>query len=79
MASKTLKQEYPLHWLAWHNEFRELDRVLGLKQVSATGRGRSLSLCLLLLWKLDKRTEDKTGALPAVLHLKAKSVLLIRT
>ena len=45
MASKALKQEYPLHWLAWHNEFRELDRVLGLKEVSVTGRG--LSLCFL--------------------------------
>lgn len=45
MASKALKQEYPLHWLAWHNEFRELDRVLGLKEVSVTGRG--LSFCFL--------------------------------
>lgn len=37
MASKTLQQEFPLHWLAWHNNYEELDRVLKKKQVSQTG------------------------------------------
>ncbi|PVD33068.1 hypothetical protein C0Q70_08517 [Pomacea canaliculata] len=32
MASKTLQQEFPLHWLAWHNNYEELDRVLKKKQ-----------------------------------------------
>ncbi|XP_076452626.1 ankyrin repeat domain-containing protein 13D-like [Babylonia areolata] len=32
MASKTLQEEYPIHWLAWHNDYRELDRLLGLKK-----------------------------------------------
>ena len=28
------KEEYPLHWLVWHNDFNELERVLAVKKVS---------------------------------------------
>ncbi|RUS84808.1 hypothetical protein EGW08_007423 [Elysia chlorotica] len=28
MATKSMKEEFPLHWLVWHNLFRELDAEL---------------------------------------------------
>ncbi|KAJ8312912.1 hypothetical protein KUTeg_010285 [Tegillarca granosa] len=28
MTSKSLQEEFPLHWLVWHNKYRELDREL---------------------------------------------------
>ncbi|XP_005093242.1 ankyrin repeat domain-containing protein 13D [Aplysia californica] len=31
MAAKTLKDEFPIHWLVWHNSFRELDAELEKK------------------------------------------------
>lgn len=32
MASKSLQEEYPIHWVTWHNDYKELDRLLGLKK-----------------------------------------------
>lgn len=46
MASKTLKQEFPLHWLAWHNNFTDLDRELNRKEVRRIERAdRKQVLC----------------------------------
>ncbi|KAK3606459.1 hypothetical protein CHS0354_041405 [Potamilus streckersoni] len=28
MSSKSIREEFPLHWLVWHNEFSELDKEL---------------------------------------------------
>ncbi|XP_064612137.1 ankyrin repeat domain-containing protein 13B-like isoform X2 [Liolophura sinensis] len=28
MSSKTLEQEFPIHWLVWHNSYDELDQLL---------------------------------------------------
>jgi hypothetical protein len=29
-----IKSEYPLHWLVWNNEYKELDKELSKKVVS---------------------------------------------
>lgn len=31
--AKTLKDEFPIHWMVWHNSFRELDAELEKKVV----------------------------------------------
>ncbi|KAK0068919.1 ankyrin repeat domain-containing protein 13D [Biomphalaria pfeifferi] len=33
MATNSLKDEFPLHWLVWHNNFRELDAALENKEL----------------------------------------------
>lgn len=32
MSEKTLQEEYPLHWLVWHNEYKQVDRELTTNQ-----------------------------------------------
>ena len=34
MATKSMKEEFPLHWLVWHNLFRELDAELEKEKVN---------------------------------------------
>lgn len=34
MSSERIKQEYPLHWFVWHNDFIELQSSLDLNRVS---------------------------------------------
>lgn len=34
MSSERIKQEYPLHWFVWHNDFIELQNILDLNRVS---------------------------------------------
>lgn len=38
-----IKSEYPLHWLVWNNEYKELDKELSKKAVSISVKG---------IWKL---------------------------
>jgi hypothetical protein len=34
-----IKSEYPLHWLVWNNEYKELDKELSKKVVSISVKG----------------------------------------
>lgn len=34
MTSESLREEYPLHWAVWHNDFVELQKALDLNIVS---------------------------------------------
>lgn len=36
MSNERIKQEYPLHWFVWHNDFIELQNSLDLNRVSFT-------------------------------------------
>ncbi|KAH9525446.1 Ankyrin repeat domain-containing protein 13B [Bulinus truncatus] len=62
MASKSLKDEFPIHWLVWHNSFRELDAALESKELD--------------IEMLDPRGRTPLHLAVALGHLESVRVLL---
>jgi len=62
MSSRTLQEEFPLHWLIWHNEFGELERELATKKHDVE--------------KLDPRGRSPLMLAVTLGHLESSRVLL---
>uniref|UniRef100_T1IXD5 Ankyrin repeat domain-containing protein n=1 Tax=Strigamia maritima TaxID=126957 RepID=T1IXD5_STRMM len=76
MSAKLLREEFPIHWLVWHNEFKELDEFLNsnqgsdLERVDPHGRtalmlavtlGHVETTKILLQHNANVNTENKSG------------------